>query len=253
MSEGKNTTCGVCGAVAPAGTVFRVERIPFRRSTRICCPTCQAKMQDRTLLGLVFLNLGFGLVGALCLLVNQSSTFGHVFVNLSLFELVLLPSYALHEFAHAFVGKLAGLTVLRIWIGRGKTVYRANILGFDSEIKNVPFGGITFFAHKTNEYLRFRYFLTILAGPAINALMLAVAWRYASFHEFDLENSIHFAAITALMQAIILIENLLPYRTRTTAGRMGTDGLSLYQLIASESPEVLRQKLLIPNTESQNR
>jgi hypothetical protein len=36
------------------------------------------------------------------------------------------------------IANLAGLGVKRIWIGRGTTFYRTNLLGFDTEFKMVP-------------------------------------------------------------------------------------------------------------------
>jgi len=208
----------------------------------VYCPKCHVKFEENFLLGILALNVVFALIGVVCLLVNSSSTVGHVFVNIFLIQFVILPSTVLHEFAHAIIGRLAGLTVIRIWVGRGKTLYRLNVFGFDTEFRMIPFGGITFLTHTVQDKLRLRYFLAILAGPLTNALILVVAWKFASWRNFNLETTLQIGTFVALAQIAILLENLLPYRIQTALGKLCTDGLSLFQLIASKSPEVLHRR-----------
>jgi hypothetical protein len=242
-----STTCHRCGACDPTGTQFRTERIPFR-GARVYCPKCHAKVEENVLIGFLFLIGLFGLIAIAYLLLNPSSEVGqagHVFVNAFLYPLAIWPSIVLHEFAHAIVGKLTGLRVLRIWIGRGRTLYRANLLGFETEFKIVPISGITFFTHGFKEKLRLRYFLAILAGPLANAIILAVAWQFVSSRNFDMRTSIQLGAIILFVQVIMLIGDLLPYRTRTAVGRIPTDGLSLFQLAVSKSPDVLNSALQV--------
>lgn len=232
-----SATCHCCGAFDPAGNLFRSEKLPFRHA-RIYCPKCYAKLEENCLLGLLALNIIFGLIGFLTLWLKPYSTVGHVFVNIFVFQFVILPSIVVHEYAHAIVGKLCGLTVLKIWIGRGKTIYPIKLLGFDIEFKIAPVGGLTFLTHGFSNRLRLRYFLTILAGPLANIVILAVAWKFVSWRNFNVENSIQFAAFVAFAQIFILVENLLPYRIQTALGRLSTDGLSLFQLLLSKSPDV---------------
>ncbi len=237
-----SATCHRCGALDSAGNIFRSERLPFR-GTRVYCPKCHAKLEENFLLGMLAINVIFGLIGFITLLSSPASTVGHVFANLFLIQFVILPSVIVHEFAHAVVGKLCGLTVLRIWIGRGKTIYRPKAFGFDTEFKMIPVGGITFLTHGFTKKLRFKYFLAILAGPLINVVILAVAWKFVSWRDFSLENSIQLAAFVAFAQMFILFENLLPYRIQTALGSLSTDGLSLFQLLTSKSPDVLNSRL----------
>jgi peptidase M50-like protein len=237
-----STTCHRCGAIDPAGNVFRSERLPFR-GTRTYCPKCHAKLEENFLFGILALNAVFGLIGFVTLWSNPASPAGHVFVNLFLIQFITLPSIIIHEFAHAIVGRLCGLTVLRIWIGRGKTIYQPRLLGFDTEFKMIPFGGLTFLTHGFGGKLRFRYFLAILAGPLVNGVILVFTSKYVSWRNFSLENAIQFPAFVALVQVLILVENLLPYRIQTALGRLSTDGLSLFQLLVAKSPDVLSSPL----------
>jgi len=149
-----------------------------------------------------------------------------------------VPSTLIHEFAHAIVGKMLGLNVLRIWIGRGKTLWRHSIIGFDTEVKIIPAGGFTFLTHGFKEKLRLRYFLTVLAGPVSNVIILIIASRFTSWKEFNLETSIQIGAIVFVGQAYILVENLLPYRIQSSMGRFCTDGLSLFQLLFQNPRDV---------------
>jgi len=185
------------------------------------------------------LNVGLGLIGFLSLWLNPSSLVGRVFANLLLLQLVLIPSTVVHEFAHAIVGRLSGLTVLRVWIGRGKTFCRANVFGFDTKFKTIPMGGFAFLSHGIETKLRLRYFLAILAGPLSNLIILMCAWNLAAWREFDWGRSIQLRNLIVVVQIMILVENLLPYRIQTAVGRISTDGRTLLQLILSKSPDVL--------------
>jgi hypothetical protein len=240
-----SATCHRCGAFDSGGNVFRKERIPFL-GTRVYCSRCHAKFEEKFLLGILAIYLIFGLVGLLILWSSPASPAGHVFVNLFLIQIVILASVVAHEFAHAIVGRLCGLTVLRIWIGRGKTLYHAKLFGFDTELKMIPFGGLTFLTHGFKANLRSRYFLAILAGPLINAIILCITWRFVSWQNFSFENSIQLAAFIFIAQALLLWESLLPYRIQTALGFLSTDGLSLLELVFSKSPNVLNSRLQFP-------
>jgi len=244
-----SVTCHRCGAVDPAGITFRSERLPFR-GARIYCPKCHVKFEENFLIGMLIILVGMGLSGFVFLWFDQTSKVGHVWANLFLVQLVILPSVIIHELAHAVVGQLCGLTVLRIWIGRGKTIYRPRLLGVDTEFKIIPFGGLTFLTHGFTSKLRVKYFLAILAGPLINVVILAFAWKYVSWRNFNLENAIQLPAFVAFAQIFILVENLLPYRIQTALGRLSTDGLSLFQLLLGKSPDVLISPLRF-NTDPQ--
>ena len=209
------------------------------------CSKCHTKFEERFILGTLAINVGGALIGLVNLQENPSSTVGHLLVNLFLIQLIILPSIVVHEFAHAIVGRLAGLTVLKIWIGRGKTLFRANLFGFDTEFKMIPVGGFTFLTHGLTEKLRFRYFLAILAGPASNAIILWIACRFVAWRDINIETSVQFGAIIVLAQGFSLVENLFPFRVQTALGSVCTDGLSLFQLLSSRSPDVLRPRLSI--------
>ncbi|HTV48235.1 MAG TPA: site-2 protease family protein [Phycisphaerae bacterium] len=237
-----NVTCDRCNAIAPEGTKFCSERIPFY-GTRVYCPKCHVKLEDKFILWLVVSNLCLGLFCVIYLWANPLSPFCRACVNLFLVQLVILPSVIVHEFAHAIVGKLSGLTVLGIWIGRGSTFYHAKILGFDTEFKVIPVDGFTFLSYGFKDQSRFRYILAILAGPMANAIILVIALRFVTWDNLNITTSIQLGEIIFFVQALILVGNLLPYRIQTARGKLCTDGLSLLQLLTSKSPEFLSSQL----------
>lgn len=232
-------TCHRCGAIDPTGSRFYSTAIPFRGS-RVFCPKCYAKLEDNLFIAILLLNIWFFLIGFAILLSNSSSRVGHQLVNVALVQIVVLPSIVIHEYAHGIVAKAVGLSVLRIWIGRGKTFYRATLLGFDTEFKLIPFGGLTLMTHGLKKKLRFRYTLAILAGPMTNVIIFVVAWRFDCPRNFDISTRIQFGLIIMLVQLFILVENLLPFRIQTPMGKLCTDGLSLIQLFLAKSPDMLR-------------
>jgi len=252
QSKAANVTCDRCNAVAPEGTKYHIERIPFL-ICRAYCPKCHARLEEKLFLGLHAISLGIVLFAIVFHLKYPSSIYGTAIVNIFLLLLVVpLLSTVVHEFAHAIVGELCGLTVLGIWIGRGSTFYRKNLLGFDTEFKIIPEGGVTFLTHGFKKEPRFRYILATLAGPAANAIILAIALRFVTWSRFDIKTimqfidittSIQFASIIIFIQVVILIDNLLPHRVHTSRGNLSTDGLLLFQLLTSKSPEFLPSQL----------
>jgi hypothetical protein len=244
-----NAICHSCGAVDPTGQAFRIERLPFR-GARVYCPKCHKKLEEKVLLAVFGLNFVFALIGLITLWADPVSEVGYGFLNVSLLQLIILPSILIHEFAHGIAARLCGLTVPKIWIGRGKTLVRLKILGFDTEFKIMPVGGFTFLAGGSEKNPRFKYFISIIAGPIANVIILVIAWEFISWKNSSFERSVPWAALIAFTQAVILIENLLPYRIQTALGRISTDGLSLIQLLFSKSPDVLNSRIKVPSAQT---
>lgn len=217
---------------------FPVVRLPFCKS-KIYCPECYLKFEEKFLIGVIALIPLMGLIGFVCLRFNPDSNIGHVYLNIFFVELLIVPSVVIHEFGHALVGRAVGLSVYRIWIGRGKTFLRRNILGFDTEFKWMPIGGFAFLRPKSNHGLRLRFFFAILAGPLVNAIVLVIVSRFISWRDVDFERFIELRPIIFATQVLILIENLLPFKVQTDLGTIRSDGLFLFQLIFKKSPEIL--------------
>lgn len=90
-------------------------------------------------------------------------------VNALLVTGVFAVGVAIHEAAHAITALIVGLDVTNVRIGLGPVVWRGSPWGVDIEIRSVPFSGATLAIPKASSWVRLRYFLTIAAGPAVNA------------------------------------------------------------------------------------
>ena len=120
--------------------------------------------QSWAVYSLVMLLTGLGLVGML--------GYGWGLVNLSL--LLLLPIFlvTLHELGHVLAAKLLGIEVPAVIVGRGPLLMTSRIFGTAwSWHKHLTHGLALLLP--TGDY-RFRYFLAVLGGPAMN-LALALA------------------------------------------------------------------------------
>ncbi len=245
LRRGKNKAvgniCDGCSASGVDGRKFRVERIPFL-GKRVYCDKCHAKMEEYLLFGLFLADFGLGVLGVIYLQIYPSSADAHVIVDMLLFAPVIVFSVVAHEFAHAIVGRWVGLKVSAIWIGCGDTFFRARVLGFATEFKRIQIGGLTFFTHDSENKLRIRYFLAVLAGPAVNAVILAIAWHFVSWRYSDIAKSIQFSTIIFLAQAVLLVAVLIPRRTGNANEKGHSDGLNLLELLAFQSPQLLRAR-----------
>lgn len=245
LRRGKNKAvgniCDGCSASGVDGRKFRVERIPFL-GKRVYCDKCHARMEEYLLFGLFLADFGLGVLGVIYLQIDPSSADAHVIVDMLLFAPVIVFSVVAHEFAHAIVGRWVGLKVSAIWIGCGDTFFRARVLGFATEFKMIPIGGLTFFTHDSEDKLRIRYFLAVLAGPAVNAVILAIAWHFVSWCHSDIAKSVQFATIIFIAQAVLLVPTLIPRQTRNAIGKGRSDGRHLLELLVFQSPELLRAR-----------
>ncbi len=196
-------------------------------------------MEERFLLGALLINFLFGPLGLALLWHNSQSEAGHLLVNL--FLLLIFASLAIlpHELAHAAVARLAGLRVLEVWIGRGTDVLTTRLFGFALRFKVVPAGGFAFLQHGTEDRVRLRYFLAILAGPLVNLLLAAAAYPLVDWHNWNFERGLCPGHAFVITQLFITVQNLLPYRLQTGYGKVASDGLSLAQLLFSKSPDLL--------------
>jgi len=203
------------------------------------CPKCHRKLEERFLQVVLLLNFLFGPLGLALLWQNSQSEAGHVLVNI--FFLLIFATLAIlpHELAHAAVARLAGLRVVEVWVGRGADVLTTRLFGFPLRFKIVPVGGFAFLQHWTEDRVRRRYFLAVLAGPLVNLLLAAAAYPFVDWHNWNFERGLCPGHAFVITQLFITVQNLLPYRLQTGYGKVASDGLSLAQLLFSKSPDLL--------------
>ena len=239
-----SSKCDGCGLEAPLGVRLQRQPIPFC-GAKMLCPKCHRKLEERFLLGALLINFLFGPLGLALLWQNSQSEAGHVLVNI--FFLVIFATLAIlpHELAHAAVARLAGLRVVEVWIGRGADVLTTRLFGFPLRFKIVPVGGFAFLQHWTQDRVRLRYFLAVLAGPLVNLLLAAAAYPFVDWHDWNFDRRLCPGHAVVITQLLVTLENLLPYRFQTAYGKVASDGLSLAQLLFSRSPDLLSRQLRI--------
>lgn len=236
-----STSCHRCGAFDPTGRAFPRERIPFR-GTRVYCPSCQEIYTRKVVLGSFAISGLFALIGLLKIL-GGSPKGAYESVNLFLVVAAMLLSVIPHELAHAAAGRSLGLLVDGISIGFGKPIWRGRIFGLEVDLRRVPMGGFALISPGFTDHLRARFFLTILAGPLVNAVILAFCWQFLSWEHFKLDERMHWAAILGAAQVGVLLENLVPYSFRLGDRVIASDGLTLFQLFFSKKPIALHPEL----------
>lgn len=135
-----------------------------------------------------------------------------------------------HELGHAVTGKFLGFRQIRILVGSGKPLFNFEFLSFQWLFNRWPFGGLTLAPPSAAMAVRWKQFLFVAGGPAVNISAATVGWlvigRQALFDETRTPGEILFWA-----NLIVLVENLIPWRVQTVWGPMQTDGLLLWNII----------------------
>lgn len=229
------------------GQAYREEHSLFR-DRRIYCPNCDARRQRKTFEWLLFAYLAMGTAGLLLFLTGSSwRQAGAVLVNLFFLQVFLLAAIVPHELGHAFTARLFGLEVRQVLVGFGSPVLRCGLFGFPFEFRRVPFGGLALVLPDSKPNLRTRWFFMVLAGPAVNFVLASIA--YFSFRStfdinFSFTNGLNPLGLFLLANLIVVIENLVPFRTTATQGACHSDGYQLISLLFGEG--VLAPKIKTP-------
>ena len=156
--------------------------------------------------------------------------------------LLFLPIIVvIHEAGHAVASLLLGHRIYELRIGAGPALHlnvgRTRIL-----IGAIPVSGHVASGSPNALGFRWRQLVIIAAGPATNALMFGVgvlALPSSLFREF------------AIVNAFVLINNLLPFSQRTPLGPQANDGLALVRTLFDPAAELEEQRVGITAVEAQ--
>lgn len=169
----------------------------------------------------------FGLFTLPILMAETAVVQGHSFtpwvlVNIIVYPLLLLPGIAVHEIGHAVAGRVLGFRVLRIEIGIGRRVTKMRYGALRLQLNSIPRAGATLLSSERGQGLRWRLWLTVLAGPMTTLAILLVVVVVCDLRVRDiLWPSAAVAAAPAVAQLLafesfwMLILNLLPVRLIT--------------------------------------
>jgi tetratricopeptide (TPR) repeat protein len=241
--------CDVCGIQATEGQLFAMESIPFRGG-RSYCQNCHARLQRRFFQAGLVLDIVLGLGGVFLLLRDPGSRAGHCILNLFLIQLFLVLATLPHELAHAVAGRWCGLRVEKIILGFGAPIFAGKALGFNLEIKQIPYGGFTRALEFAGRERLLRLFVFHVAGPVASVVMAAVAWRLGGGTHgaaLDLTVSASPWTLFSIANSTLAVHHLFPGTRSTSFGRMPSDGLALLQILFQRRvPSVLQEQETAP-------
>jgi len=210
--------CAFCGRISTLTHYFR------RTARGTLCPYCLAQAQPRRsalMWGLLLAELTAVALIFLPLLPWVSFLLANVALTSLMSYLTLVP----HELSHALVTWLAGGKVFGIHFGFGPPLWQGRIGDVEVTVSRYPFGGQTALAFASRARLKARLFLSVLAGPAANGLLLVLL-----LPAFDATRTVtSLAPVEALVlaNAVVLLSNLIPRKIRPAGIELKTDGLLL--------------------------
>ena len=141
----------------------------------------------------------------------------------------LLPAAILaHEIGHAVAARLLRLEIGGLDIGFGPVVRRIQIGGFRVQLHRWPLCGCVYLGSRTPHFLRARLWLSVLAGPATNFAMAAIAAAY--WPSWGGRTGTVALAIWVIINAILGFSALAPYRTLQFGRMVQSDGLALLKI-----------------------
>ncbi|MHC5055122.1 MAG: site-2 protease family protein [Planctomycetota bacterium] len=215
-------TCTRCGARSETDDAFVVRRRSFSRETLTLCPRCVGESDVRQRGAAVVLILVLAGIAAVLGMATETLA-GVNFVLMIAFMFAVVP---IHECAHALAAKLLGLRLFRVVLGCGRLLLGFR-LGVPVEVRAIPLSGLTVVGHRTRRFLRLRAFLVALAGPLSNVAMLWLAFAFVPPGEIIgcFDDRVMPVGAFAIANALVLFENLLPLKARTSLGSIPRDGL----------------------------
>jgi Peptidase family M50 len=224
--------CDSCGVETNLEASFFKGRKSFSRLAQTYCPTCWLKRQHSAAKWVFLSIVGLGALGSLLWLVWPELGVGLVFVNLLIFQVFLTLTILPHELGHAGMARLLGMRVFKIYVGSGKTLLSVRLLGFEVEFRAVPMGGVVLATHRGLEYLRVKQFAFILAGPAVNLMLVAAILPFLDSKQLwsfqPMEQGLQLGLVFLYANLAVLVENLWPHDVATGFGSFPSDGKQLF-------------------------
>jgi tetratricopeptide (TPR) repeat protein len=228
--------CDVCGTESDFEASFIRQRRSFRSTNQTLCPACWTRRRNSFEGWYQVAVLVGGIIGYVLLWLDPWSAVGRFLTTLFLIDLFLILSIVPHELGHAMAGRLAGWRVFAVVVGAGKQVVRFRLFRISFALHWLPVGGVTRLAPVDARWFRTRRFFIFLAGPAVNAAIVAaiiMIWR-DSWHNFGLMGLPRAARLCLWANLCVLAFNLWPRDSK--ALNMATDGKQLLRTF-SRKPE----------------
>ncbi|MFN0091477.1 MAG: M50 family metallopeptidase [Acidimicrobiales bacterium] len=218
--------CSKCGVEAGVG---RGLLQPLGKGAELFCPPCRNplpklnRMQRRTLL------VGLGVIVALWFLLSPAAVLRGVFALATAAGL----SVFVHEAGHAVVGLFASRNVTTVVLGVGPTV-RTPLGGVVFRFGPLPFGGGVLPPGHKGAGLRDRQMAVTLGGPLATMALLFFVWWWSPASEYHqaLDHRL------GLLQLLILLVNLVPFRFRARGRDFMSDAYRVLQIVNAKPGEL---------------
>ncbi|MEM9599030.1 MAG: site-2 protease family protein [Acidobacteriota bacterium] len=228
VPKGERVFCHRCGQASRLAQAFTDQHRLLGRKVSVC-PECMQREGNQGSRGSVFFLVGAPLIGGLTLVAGFPT--GWWLVNLGILYFWFVLVVPLHELGHLAVARLLGLDVPRVILGSGKEMGTVRFLGTRWHLHRRPFSGLTFNLHRRLRGFKWRHWLVVLGGPAVNLLLVWVVSQGMGFGPGDIvgvfeERPEPWRALLAA-NVLCLVVSLLPYRTASTIGLQMTDGMQL--------------------------
>ncbi|HTX22686.1 MAG TPA: site-2 protease family protein [Candidatus Aquilonibacter sp.] len=233
--------CDGCHLESERTEIFKSVNRFFRSKDLTLCPACFEKKDDKTNVILIWSYLICGLASFPFILYSPTRSVGLLLLNISVFQLFVLFSTVLHELGHAIAGRLAGIRVFGIEIGKGPVVYEFLVARIRWRVRAIAFGGITRGVPFTAHLFRLKELIYVLGGPATNAVLLFLSIKFISLDEvFQSTTFSGFVPmlLLALSNFLLLVFSLWPHMANSTAGKTPNDGLLLWKIWWFDKPKI---------------
>jgi tetratricopeptide (TPR) repeat protein len=168
-------------------------------------------------------------------------------LNMVAFPILMYLSIVPHELGHAIGATIARLDVLLINLGQGRRVASAKLGNVLVVLRAYPTAGWVVLATASVKYWRFRWILSIAAGPAATALLILISGHMVggASHLLEIDRfGRHFAPwqMLALANLLLLLNSLFGPKVRTELGLSPCDGRQIISLLTKPLlPPALRQ------------
>jgi tetratricopeptide (TPR) repeat protein len=167
-------------------------------------------------------------------------------LNILIFYLISILMIIPHELGHAVVAYLLGMKIIKIVIGRGRTLAAFQFIGMFWEINQFPTIGMTVFSERSTRFYRLRLFLVIIFGPLTHFLMILVARQFPqdSFLSYFPEIYIFPGLIFYIVNVLMIFNNLFPRFVKSEEKVIPNDGLQILKLPFLSNQEIIQRVTL---------
>ncbi|MCB9736907.1 MAG: M50 family metallopeptidase [Deltaproteobacteria bacterium] len=229
--------CASCGAPSATGADYHVVR--GRTACPLCAPALRAASAGSWLGALILLTVTARLIAAWVPGFGPAWFLFNGFVAAAFAVALVIP----HELGHVVAAKLLGLRVRAVEVGLGRVLASGRVLGVALTLRVYPVSGLTRVRFDTARHYRARLAGLVLGGPAVHALVFALAVSELHGARVFRQMLLGFTPALDLAYAALvgLVVNLLPIRITAGDQRLPSDGAQLFGAFRLSDEEIAQR------------